>query len=123
MFDRQVLGRNLSGGEQRSGNHPLVDVDVKEAQALQEQGAQLIDVREPYEFANGHARGARNIPLGDLLHRKDELDSGATLLLICQSGVRSVTGQQRLLQQAFPDVRNVTGGTAAWKQAGLPMDR
>jgi rhodanese-related sulfurtransferase len=111
----------MSGAEQQFGAQ--ASVDVKEAQALQAQGAQLVDVREPFEYNGGHARGAMNIPLRDLLIRKGELDSDTTVLVICQSGARSATGQKRLLQEAFADVRNVRGGTTAWQQAGLPVDR
>lgn len=41
------------------------DVEVRDVPTLQEQGAHLIDVREPDEFAAGHARGAHNIPIAD----------------------------------------------------------
>jgi len=43
-------------GETRTAT-PARDVDVREARALQQQGARLIDVREPHEFAAGHAAG------------------------------------------------------------------
>ena len=121
MFGRHGPRHEPSGGAQRPADPPVVDVNA--AQALLEQGAQLIDVREPSEFKDGHARGAKNIPLGDLLLRKSELDPARTLLLICQSGGRSASGQKRLLQEAFSDVRNVTGGTSAWKHAGLPIEK
>ena len=121
MFDRFRSGRAVAGGEQSSGAQG--SVDVTEALALQEQGAQLVDVREPDEFRGGHARGAKNIPLGTLLARKVELDAGRTVLVICHSGGRSAAGQKQLLREAFADVRNVRGGTAAWKGAGLPLER
>jgi len=121
MFDRFRAGRAASGGEQLSVAQ--ASVDVKEALALQGQGAQLVDVREPAEFNGGHAPGAKNIPLGNLLVRKGELDADKTVLVICQSGGRSATGQKQLLREAFTDVRNVRGGTAAWKEAGLPLER
>jgi rhodanese-related sulfurtransferase len=55
------LFKRLIGGE---AAHAADEVDVAAAHLLQQQGAQLIDVREPYEFAAGHARGACNVPLG-----------------------------------------------------------
>jgi rhodanese-related sulfurtransferase len=121
LFGLHLAGRATSGSEQQSGGQ--LSVDVREALALCTQGAQLVDVREPFEYISGHARGAKNIPLGDLLARKGELDPSTTLLVICQSGVRSATGQRQLLKEAFTDVRNVRGGTSAWQSAGLPMDR
>ncbi len=98
------------------------DVDVREARALQQQGARLIDVREPREFAAGHATGARNIPLGQLAGRANELANAGTVLVICQSGNRSKTAQGQLAARNVADVRNVTGGTTAWRVAGLPVE-
>jgi rhodanese-related sulfurtransferase len=97
------------------------EVDVTAAHALQRQGAQLIDVREPDEFRAGHAAGARNIPLGELRRRLQELQAGTTVLLICESGSRSWSGQLQLQHLNAPDVRNVIGGTSAWRRARLPM--
>lgn len=98
-----------------------VDIDVATAQKLQQQGAQLIDVREPDEFRAGHAAGARNIPLYELRQRLGELPTGKTVLLICQSGSRSWSAQRQLQQLGVTDVRNVLGGTSAWQYARLPM--
>jgi rhodanese-related sulfurtransferase len=101
------------------------DVSVAEARNLQQHGAQLIDVRESSEFAAGHARGARNIPLSQLANRMGELHTDGTVLLICQSGSRSRTAQTLLERQNVRNVRNVRnvkGGTSAWRAARLPME-
>ncbi len=108
-------------GETRTAT-PARDVDVREARALQQQGARLIDVREPHEFAAGHAAGARNIPLGQLAGRANELADAGTVLVICQSGNRSKTAQGQLAARNVADVRNVSGGTKAWRAAGLPVE-
>ncbi len=97
-------------------------VDVREARTLQQQGARLIDVREPGEFAAGHATGACNIPLGQLTTRASELADAGTVLVICQSGNRSKVAQGQLATRTSADVRNVTGGTTAWRAAGLPVE-
>jgi len=98
------------------------DVDVREARVLQQQGARLIDVREPGEFATAHATGARNIPLGQLAARSGELAGAETVLVICQSGNRSKVAQRQLAARNVADVRNVSGGTTAWRAAGLPLE-
>lgn len=108
-------------GETRTAT-PARDVDVREAWALQQQGARLIDVREPHEFAAGHAAGARNIPLGQLTGRTGEVADAETVLVICQSGNRSKTAQGQLAARNVADVRNVSGGTKAWRAAGLPLE-
>ncbi len=101
---------------------PQGAVDVARARHLQQQGALLIDVREPHEFAAGHAVEARNIPLGQLDARRAEIPGGGPLLLICRSGARSAQAQRRLRDQGQTETYNVTGGTVAWAAAGLPME-
>ncbi len=115
MFGRLFGGNN-------SQERVSTEVTVVEARQLQQQGAQLIDVRETTEFASGHALGAYNIPLGELAGRLSEIRAHGTVLLICQSGSRSRTAQGLLARQNILDVRNVKGGTSAWRAAKLPME-
>jgi rhodanese-related sulfurtransferase len=75
----------------------------------------LIDVREPYEFAEGHVPGALNMPLRSLGQHLGELDTSAETLLICQSGNRSKTAARRLTRAGFTDAHSVRGGTLAWR--------
>lgn len=81
----------------------------------------LIDVREGYEFAQGHARGARNIPLGDLGQRLSEIPRDRDVLLICQSGNRSASAARHLLRAGYTRVINISGGTSAWRMHHLPL--
>jgi rhodanese-related sulfurtransferase len=112
-----LFGR-LRGSEASAST---TEVDVATAQTLQQQGAQLVDVREPNEFKGGHARGARNIPLGQLGNRIDEIATDRTVLLICRSGNRSRVAQGLLRRRDIADTRNVRGGMLAWHSAGLPV--
>ena len=83
--------------------------------------AVVVDVREPDEWAAGHAPGAVHIPMGDIPARLDELPStDDSLPVVCRSGGRSERAVQWLVQQGF-DVVNVTGGMRSWHQAGKPM--
>jgi rhodanese-related sulfurtransferase len=82
----------------------------------------LIDVREPWEFASGHAKGAKNIPLGVLGARLAEIPRNREILLICQSGNRSMSAARFLLKQGITQVFNVTGGTTVWRMHGLPLE-
>ena len=115
MFQR------LFGTGNTQGEMPP-DVDVLKVQQLQQEGVQLIDVREPGEFASGHAKGAHNIPLGQLAQRQEEVQRNGTVLVICQSGNRSEAAQGLLKRLSVADVRNVRGGTSAWRAAGLPIE-
>jgi len=75
----------------------------------------LLDVREPYEFAAGHIKQARNVPLGTLTDAVPGLDADAETFVICQSGHRSGTAMRRLKKAGFSDVYSVRGGMTAWR--------
>jgi len=81
---------------------------------------QLIDVREPDEFAAARAVGAVNVPLGSLASASLP-DESATVYVICQSGGRSLRAVDALTARGI-DAVNVEGGTSAWIQAGLPTE-
>ena len=84
-------------------------------------GAQLIDVREPDEYAAVRAKGAVNIPLSEFVARTDEIDPERDIYLICKSGGRSAQAGEYLEQaRGWDNVINVAGGTTAWVEQGLP---
>ena len=74
----------------------------------------LIDVREPDEWAAGHVEGARHIPLGELPSRMDALDRSRPLVVMCRSGARSARAAQQLRAAGFERVRNLAGGILRW---------
>lgn len=83
----------------------------------------LVDVREPNEINVIRAEGVIVMPLSTFTARYSELPRDRPLLMICQSGARSGQATTFLLSNGWPDVTNVTGGTLAWLQAGLPVRR
>ena len=83
----------------------------------------LLDVREPWEFTEGHVPAARLIPLGELERRAKEVPGDRPVLVICQSGQRSLAAASYLALMGWPDVTNVEGGTGAWVQKGYPVER
>ena len=83
----------------------------------------LVDVREPWEYAQAHVADARLIPLGELERRVNEVPRGQPVLVICHSGQRSLAAAAYLRQLGYPDVSNVDGGTAAWIEKGYPVTR
>lgn len=85
------------------------------------EGAQLIDVREPDEFALVHAVGAVNVPLAQVPSYVGSIDQDRDLYVICQSGGRSGRAVQYLAQNGI-DAINVAGGTSAWVAAGLASE-
>lgn len=99
----------------------VASVTVQEAADLQTDGALLVDVREPNEFAQGRAEGAVLMPLGQLNSRFEELPRDRQLLMVCRTGGRSSNATQFLASQGFDQAVNVNGGMVAWHNAGLPM--
>ena len=75
----------------------------------------LIDVREPYEFAAGHVKGAINVPLGRLADELSKFDPHAETFVICQSGHRSTAAVRQLNRAGFEHAYSVKRGTSAWR--------
>ncbi|HEY0488629.1 MAG TPA: rhodanese-like domain-containing protein [Telluria sp.] len=82
----------------------------------------ILDVRSPEEFAKGHLRDAKNIPLSDLGSRIGELDKQKTkaVVVVCQQGTRADKAAKMLQKAGFDDVVSLDGGLTAWTAAGLP---
>lgn len=93
------------------------EIDINEAAARRAEGVPLIDVREPEEYREAHAPGARLIPLGTVPERISEVPSQGPVLIICKSGGRSMSAAE-MLRSAGIDAINVAGGTMAWIEAG-----
>ena len=101
----------------------MKEVSPAEGQQLVQGGAVLVDVREPNEYSEIHADGALLLPLSELEARYAELPNDKPLVMICRSGARSARAGEFLLQNGYSDVTNLTGGTLAWNEAGLPVVR
>jgi len=82
----------------------------------------VVDVRTAEEFATGHLRDAKNIPLADFATRIGELDKskGKSVVVICQTGARADKAMKLLQAAGFEDVVGLDGGIAAWQAANLP---
>src|SRR5262245_495047 len=76
---------------------------------------QLIDVRQPEEYAFAKIDGAKLIPLGELLNRMAEIDESRETILQCKSGMRSARGVEALQRAGFKgELKNLRGGITAW---------
>ncbi len=88
----------------------------------------LVDVRQPWEYENGHLPGAKLIPVGQLPEKVSELDPAKTTIVYCAAGVRSRAGASILERAGFREVHSMTGGFNAWQgliaegfpEAGIP---
>ncbi len=86
--------------------------------------AVLIDVREPTEFAAGHAAGARNVPLAAIDSAKGlPTNKALPLVVMCATGARSGRAAAQLRKAGFSNVHALSGGNAAWREASLPIEK
>lgn len=85
----------------------------------------VLDVRSAEEFAAGHVRDAKNIPLADLNNRIGELEKAKsrTIVVVCQTGARADKAVRQLKAAGFEDVLSLDGGVTAWTAAGLPVTK
>lgn len=91
---------------------------------MQQQGlVHLIDVRTPAEFGALHAKGAVNIPLDKLEPSALAYCNGNPAYFICKSGIRARKAMEKLAESGFYNMVEVEGGTDAWANANLPVQK
>ena len=81
---------------------------------------QIIDVREPSEFATGHVPGAKNIPLGSLENKIGEVDKDQEVVLVCLTGARAYSAWQLLTAKGYDPkfLKVLVGGMEQWRSLG-----
>lgn len=98
-------------------------VSAQEAEALiAAGGVDVVDVRDPQEWADGHVPGARNVPLAELKADPRGRLPKDHVLLVCARGVRSASAAQAAEAGGVREVASLDGGTHAWALAGLPLE-
>jgi rhodanese-related sulfurtransferase len=83
--------------------------------------AELVDVREPYEWDAGRIPGARHMELERLASRAGELPRDRPVIFQCRLGVRSMMAAQAFRRAGY-DAWSMAGGIQAWHDAGLPFE-
>src|SRR5688572_1997508 len=120
----------LQGGVQswRDAGLPIEAIEQVSVDQLKEQIAnrdlQIVDVRRPAEYGNGHVPRALNAPLAvlDAIIGELPLQKDKPTAVICAGGYRSSAAASLLEQQGFTNLINVSGGTGAWINAGYPVE-
>ncbi len=101
----------------------LAEVSVHEtARAAADGNTVVLDVREPIEWEMGHVPGALLISLGTLRERLHELSLEASIVVICEAGVRSSSAASILQAEGFDGVSHVPEGTGGYRRAGLNLE-
>ncbi len=96
------------------------EIDVHELARRRQEGAVVIDVRNPDEYERGHVPGAILMPLGDVPDRIGEVPTDRPVFVVCAMGGRSRKAAEFLAANGV-DATNVAGGTVAWIDAGHPV--
>jgi len=100
---------------------PEIEVPpARVAQALETGDAQVVDVREPYEWEAGHADGARHVELERLASSADTIERDRPVVFVCRAGVRSAMAAHAFRQAGF-DAWSMHGGMEAWAAEGRPL--
>jgi rhodanese-related sulfurtransferase len=95
------------------------EVSVAEAANLRDQGAFILDVRTPEEWAEYHLPGSTLIPVDELEARVNEVPRDQQVVVVCRSGNRSAVGRDILKTAGFGQVTSLAGGLKAWNADGL----
>ena len=110
-----IAGYLLGGGPEK-----LELVSIDELDALLEQGAELIDVREKDERDTGYIAGSRNIPYRLLALGEADLPRDRPIVTICETGPRAAIAASILAARGFDAHPVVDGGIDSWAAAGKP---
>lgn len=102
---------------------PFTRITVDEATQMLNDGAAVIDVREPHEYNAGHVPNASLIPVNSVYARREELPKDQDLIFVCQVGQRSALACEMAAASGLTRLFNLEGGTEAWMNAGQPVDK
>ncbi len=100
-------------------------VSPQDAVRLMNQGAALLDVRPSEQYAEGHIRGARSLPMERLTEGLEALKryKDKPVIVYCERGASASAAIRQLAQQGFGKVVNLRGGLSAWRAEQLPLAR
>jgi rhodanese-related sulfurtransferase len=116
-----VIGVVLSQQNRTASTALPTEISVDQAAQKRDQGAFILDVREPSEWADFHIPGATLIPLGELPNRLSEVPKDREVVVVCRTGRRSAQGRDILLKAGYPQVTSMAGGVTQWQAQGLPI--
>lgn len=85
----------------------------------------IVDIREPHEYIKGHIENAINIPAEKFSEQANTLDKykNQPIIVVCQTGSRSVTACNTLTKTNFEQVLNIKGGMQSWEDSNLPINK
>jgi rhodanese-related sulfurtransferase len=99
------------------------DLKLDDIRQLIDEGYQVVDVREDWEWQRGHIPGARHVVLASILANPGGQKFDDRTIFACEVGERSAVASEMALALGVKDVVNFRGGTKAWREAGLPLEK
>lgn len=90
-------------------------IPPEQAQALREQGAVVVDIRDPQTYANGHITGSRHLDNHSVADFIRNADLDAPTVVVCYHGNSSQSAAAYLVSQGFSDVYSLDGGFELWR--------
>lgn len=102
---------------------PFKEANLDEVRKLIEDGYDLVDVRDYWEWDKGHIPGARHVFLDEILKDPQGHKFRDRTVFVCAIGNRSAIAAEMAVALGTKDVVNFRGGTDAWRKAGLPLDK
>ena len=128
MFGISVASCQNQGGNSTGTDKVInatISVNEFDGKLHENAKSQLIDVRTPEEFSQGHLKGALNFNInsGEFETQINSLDKTKAVLVYCLSGGRSSSAAELLKQKGFTEVYNMQGGIMKWEATNMPIDK
>jgi len=101
---------------------PFRDLKLDDVKKLMDDGYEVVDVREDWEWKRGHLPGARHVVLSSILSNPTAQKFNDRTIFVCAVGERSAVAAEMAVALGVKDVVSFRGGTNAWKAAGLPLE-
>ena len=92
-------------------------------QLINQKDAVVVDIRDTAEFAKGHILNARSVPLASLDSESEGIvkNKQKPIIVYCEAGRQAGSAVKKLRVKGFENAVSLSGGIAAWRQAGLPV--
>ena len=109
--------------DQETFAEPFQRITPEQAKELIDSGTvQVIDVREDWEYANGHIPNAKLVPLKKIISNAQQHVEGDNIVFVCEVGQRSAVAAEFAAALGKQNLYNLEGGTSAWRNLGFPIE-
>ncbi len=108
--------------ESRVRSLSAASVSSQELIRLMNQGALVLDIRKPDEFALGHVNGAKHLASDQITNAGDQFKrfKEKPVVVYCDSGSLAAVAVRKLTEQGFTRAFTLRGGFAGWRAENLP---